>query len=660
MNNKNLLVVGGSWSSSTYNDFEKVLAYVKSFGKDVDVIVSSDDDYLQTKDYCFCKTKGDPTAALFPYKCLDNAIIVKNKKQLHELVYYDNCFFLSTKEEEFTLPSSPIEVYYKNIASINGRNLEKISERFPVTLVSTKFWYSKSLDFDYIGKLWKSNFATIFNHPTYYRSPEFKDLPDRLNSDNLSVAFTFFINSCFIYPKFLNTLPYTTDLGSDKEIITYPKNTKKKVAICLSGEIRCLEALEGFYTYLLTIKEIELDFYLATWANNYTEALLSMLPFKKTSILDPEGVKDKLRVTTRVSNDQRYSFLLKECNILKQKYEQENNIVYDIVICTRPDAIFTSMLEEIAFLDSELEQSSQTCDIRLDGGKTSLGGYKTVDDNLAYMTSIASDVYTNMHFCYLNNPFNKPYHSLEINYFAIQYYNLSWSFLRKSSLVIIRTANLYKWKEFLKSVDFSSPKLREILKKIMVSTEHLNLRRQEGINGYVFLDLRKNPRIFKKLGNLSYLEHYLYTLGWTFNNDSLYFIIDKENKPLLEALKLDKILITRKHTVIDSELQLSDIVKKYVLEDLHPERRKRNLALIDPQNFYIYQHINIHLESDDYDATLLQDEFCIVNSQRIENFSYRTVKELLDCIRSNPSINKVETKLVDICTFNEVEQIFNS
>ena len=86
------------------------------------------------------------------FKGLDEAIYIKNKLQLETPVEYRYCYFLSTDiKEKISYP--------KNLNQINLKNIKMFGTRDGK--VSLKFWYCNSIDFDIVGKFWKSNFIGI-------------------------------------------------------------------------------------------------------------------------------------------------------------------------------------------------------------------------------------------------------------------------------------------------------------------------------------------------------------------------------------------------------------------------------------------------------------------------------------------------------------------
>ena len=119
-----------------------------------------------------------------------------------------------------------------------------------------------------------------------------------------------------------------------------------KVAVLLSGQLRDWKtASKIFKLWNYANNEISYDFFLSTWDDSYRgvyskDADLSMCVASEVILCE-----DFLLADTEVL---KYSYLLKRTNILKNRYEKEQNIKYDAVIATRPDVMFGfNLLEDI-------------------------------------------------------------------------------------------------------------------------------------------------------------------------------------------------------------------------------------------------------------------------------------------------------------------------
>lgn len=119
-----------------------------------------------------------------------------------------------------------------------------------------------------------------------------------------------------------------------------------KVAVLLSGQLRDWKtASKIFKLWEYTNIEISYDFFLSTWDDSYRgvyskDADLSMCVASEVILCEDFLLAD--------SEVLKYSYLLKRTNILKNRYEKEQNIKYDAVIATRPDVMFGfNLLDEI-------------------------------------------------------------------------------------------------------------------------------------------------------------------------------------------------------------------------------------------------------------------------------------------------------------------------
>jgi len=167
---KNLLIL-----SNTSTDLaSKYIEYIKLSNLELEIITV--DDYENS------------------YQNLDKAIYIKQNKQLFNLTEYRYCFFLNNKEEDISLPSTFIKPQLKNIILFNPIEFPQWEES--ITIPSIKFWYSNSLDFDAIGKFYKSN---ILNTKRYY-TQNTKELKVQGNE---SLFFLFWLNQINIFTNFI-------------------------------------------------------------------------------------------------------------------------------------------------------------------------------------------------------------------------------------------------------------------------------------------------------------------------------------------------------------------------------------------------------------------------------------------------------------------------
>ena len=119
-----------------------------------------------------------------------------------------------------------------------------------------------------------------------------------------------------------------------------------KVAVLLSGQLRDWKtASKIFKLWNYANNEISYDFFLSTWDDSYRgvdskDADLSMCVASEVILCEDFLLAD--------SDVLKYSYLLKRTNILKNRYEKEQNIKYDVIIATRPDIMLgPRVLEEL-------------------------------------------------------------------------------------------------------------------------------------------------------------------------------------------------------------------------------------------------------------------------------------------------------------------------
>jgi len=171
---KNLLVL----SNITRDNAQEYINYINLSGIELDIIEVSENTNT--------------------YKNLDRAIYLKQKKQLLELENYKYCFFLNDDIETIKLPSSFKEVQICNINVFNPNLITKYAEELKIP--STKFWYARSLDFDTIGKFWKSNITKVDN---YFNNPDTIATNKRLDNRADTIFFLYWLNHINIYTNFI-------------------------------------------------------------------------------------------------------------------------------------------------------------------------------------------------------------------------------------------------------------------------------------------------------------------------------------------------------------------------------------------------------------------------------------------------------------------------
>ena len=214
----------------------------------------------------------------------------------------------------------------------------------------------------------------------------------------------------------------------------------KKIAICLSGEARSLELTKPFYETICKLEEYDVSFFITTWTSNFDNKIQSFKNLKKHGIFKEE---DYLKQTTftKTSNNYKYSFLLKACNLLKQQYELENNINFDSVIISRLDTILHYPEDMFSQYFNVIDNINYSPLVTFTADSLRYNSdHRFLDDNFLMTNSITSDLYSNIHFTYFGHKMNRRRHSLETNAFIVQYYNI----LKSSKL-----RNLHDYKTLL-------------------------------------------------------------------------------------------------------------------------------------------------------------------------------------------------------------------
>ena len=310
----------------------------------------------------------------------------------------------------------------------------------------------------------------------------------------------------------------------------------KRVAICLSGEARSLEVTKDLFKSVENISDYQFDFFISTWKSGYDTTVKCFPHLKGCSILDESKYIEHTKII-KESNNFKYSFLLKHCNLLKQQYEYKNNFQYDCVIVTRLDIIFTNLINGLNqfFEDSERNSFNGLTIFTNDNIKLN-NSMVQVDDNFSMMNSVTSDVYTNIHFLYYKDISNKRNHSLEINAYIVKRLGITY---RQSvcSIIIIRPSSVYQWISTLtknRALDYTWKDFRN---KVINTKKSLNnLRIQSHVVGHVIIDLRDKQFMFDKIGYRTFLEAYFDNLAFRPKHSKVIYLTDK-NKNLKEVIK---------------------------------------------------------------------------------------------------------------------------
>lgn len=140
-----------------------------------------------------------------------------------------------------------------------------------------------------------------------------------------------------------------------------------KIAVCITGEMRYWEITKHIF------KDWDVDFFISTW--DTTNRGEDNYPYKfhgNTNINEDilETIKPKsyefLGREYENKNDfhmAKYYYLIHRCNLLKTKYEMDNDFKYDCVLITRPDVyhdknliqnITSHELDELVIYSSEI------------------------------------------------------------------------------------------------------------------------------------------------------------------------------------------------------------------------------------------------------------------------------------------------------------------
>ena len=114
-----------------------------------------------------------------------------------------------------------------------------------------------------------------------------------------------------------------------------------KIAVCITGEMRYWEITKHIF------KDWDVDFFISTW--DTTNRGEDNYPYKfhgntniNEDILETLKPKDYEFLGREYENKNdfhmaKYYYLIYRCNLLKTKYEMDNNFKYDCVLITRPD-----------------------------------------------------------------------------------------------------------------------------------------------------------------------------------------------------------------------------------------------------------------------------------------------------------------------------------
>lgn len=190
----------------------------------------------------------------------------------------------------------------------------------------------------------------------------------------------------------------------------------KRVALLLAGSMCPNIKQEGIYKECFEqntryiINDCHPDIFLCTNPNSYPNVLDELLdiykPIKYTTVSTEEDkeivIKTGLKNNPISRADRIIGKLYKEYQVglLKQKYEQENNFKYDIVIRTRPDMWCS---ESVSWF-FDFVKSNIIC---IPNGHDYLGG---VNDTFAIATSKDIDIYNDLYNHIIDLNTETPFH----------------------------------------------------------------------------------------------------------------------------------------------------------------------------------------------------------------------------------------------------------
>lgn len=428
----------------------------------------------------------------------------------------------------------------------------------------------------------------------------------------------------------------------------------KKVAICLSGEARSLEVTKQYYESFNKIEGYEFSFFIATWDSNFNKQVQSFLNLKKYCILKE---KDYLKHTSlgKISNNFKYSFLLKKCNLLKQQYELENNIQFDCVIITRIDTIILNQVRGLEQFFNDLSYVEFNPLVSFTGDNMRYNqDHAFMDDNFIVLNSLTSDIYSNIHFFYYGNTMNKRNFSLEINAYMLRYYSIVNN-NSSAHLQIIRPCAVYDWLDKLKDVDYLSKNFDNIFNPIKKSIN--NNRIQSRINGAVIFDLRKKNFILDKLGYLSFLEVYLDNVAMRYRDTNTTLLVDQGIKIKIEKLNLQ----------IRGKQKDFNIIENRTLKKVLQETNEQVYFLASPKHFLSFQHNNFYSDANNYDLSILTHRgeilkscFAIKNSfkDKLIESDFDSIEEIDFKKLSSKTNNIQKQEVIEVIDLEQVKSIY--
>lgn len=125
-----------------------------------------------------------------------------------------------------------------------------------------------------------------------------------------------------------------------------PVNNINRLAVILIGEFRTWKIASKYLINFFSARATQVDYFFVTW--NVTTQTKEILSVTDADIVEPFNAYNGNLVDYKIlepigrHNTTYYNqaWLAKFGNMLKRKYEQKNNFVYDQVVETRPDCYF--------------------------------------------------------------------------------------------------------------------------------------------------------------------------------------------------------------------------------------------------------------------------------------------------------------------------------
>jgi hypothetical protein len=224
-----------------------------------------------------------------------------------------------------------------------------------------------------------------------------------------------------VYRYFFKKLYYFNGLIRMEDLKPPDYNlANKKVAICLSGQIRdgykeCLNLIDIFI-----IKALGCDVFCCfeDCDNTIKEYVQEKLKPKKIKYLGDYNTDEKIKIKHRYLSMFNKIYLSNE---LKKQYEKENNFIYDYVIRIRPDLVVKQFLPKKIF-----EKKDNKLYIAITYAGHDLLGFP---DTTVISNSKNMDIYSNIFLYYAKNSKNSEnicrmpeyllYNYLKINNFNV-------------------------------------------------------------------------------------------------------------------------------------------------------------------------------------------------------------------------------------------------